>query len=56
MSAHALYVASAYGVSVLVLASLAAWIMLDQRGRKRELAKLDAAGMRRRSERSDASS
>jgi heme exporter protein D len=53
MSAHALYVAAAYGVSALVLASLAAWILLDQRGRKRELAKLEAAGLRRRSGRQE---
>jgi heme exporter protein D len=49
MSAHALYVLSAYGVSAIGLAILAAWILIDQRARKRELAKLEAAGVRRRS-------
>jgi heme exporter protein D len=49
MSAHAVYVASAYGISAIVLAGLAAWIMLDQRARRRELAALEAAGVRRRS-------
>jgi heme exporter protein D len=51
MSAHAIYVAAAYGVSALVLAALAAWIVLDQRARKRELTALEAAGLRRRSDR-----
>ena len=50
MSAHALYVASAYGVSALVLGTLVAWILLDQRARRRELAALEAAGIRRRSD------
>ena len=50
MSAHALYVASAYGVSILVLAGLATWILVDQRARKRELAQLEASGIRRRSD------
>lgn len=50
MSAHAIYVASAYGISAIVLAGLALWIMLDQRARRRELAALEAAGVRRRSD------
>jgi len=50
MSAHALYVAAAYGITVIVLAGLIGWILLDQRGRKRELAELEAAGVRRRSD------
>lgn len=50
MSAHVLYVAAAYGASVIVLAGLAAWILVDQRARKRELAQLEQAGIRRRSE------
>ena len=51
MSAHALYVTAAYLVSALVLAGLVGWIFADQRARLRELADLDAAGMRRRSDR-----
>ncbi|TIM64529.1 MAG: heme exporter protein CcmD, partial [Mesorhizobium sp.] len=50
MSAHALYVAAAYAISAIVLVGLIAWILLDQRARKRELAALDAAGVRRRSD------
>lgn len=50
MSAHALYTASAYGISFVVLAGLAIWILADQRARRRELAELEAAGIRRRSE------
>ena len=51
MSAHALYVTAAYLVSALVLAGLVGWIFADQRARLRELADLDAAGTRRRSDR-----
>ena len=50
MSAHALYVAAAYGVSALVIGAVIAWILVDQRARRRELAALEAAGIRRRSE------
>lgn len=50
MTTHALYVAAAYAVSALALAGLAGWILLDYRGRKRDLAQLDAAGLKRRSD------
>ena len=50
MSAHALYVTAAYGITAIVLAGLIGWILLDQRARKRELAELEAAGVRRRSD------
>jgi len=50
MSAHALYVTAAYSITALVLAGLIGWILLDQRARKRELAELEAAGVRRRSD------
>jgi heme exporter protein D len=50
MSAHALYVTAAYCITAIVLAGLIGWILLDQRGRKRELAELEAAGVRRRSD------
>ncbi len=49
---HEAYVAVSYGVSVVVLAALMGWILLDQRARKRELAELEAAGVRRRSAKS----
>ena len=50
MTAHALYVAAAYGATAIVLAGLIGWVLLDLRTRKRELAELEAAGIRRRSE------
>lgn len=51
MSAHALYVAAAYGVTALVLAGLIGWMLVDQWARRRELLELEARGVRRRSER-----
>ena len=54
MSAHALYVTAAYGTTAIVLAGLISWILLDQRARKRELAELEAAGVRRRSDKTGA--
>jgi heme exporter protein D len=50
MSAHALYVTAAYGITAVVLIGLVGWILIDQRARKRELAELEAAGVRRRSD------
>jgi heme exporter protein D len=50
MSAHALFVTAAYAITAIVLAGLISWILLDQRGRKRDLAALEASGVRRRSE------
>lgn len=50
MSAHALFVTAAYAITAIVLAGLIGWILLDQRARKRELAALEAAGVRRRSD------
>ncbi|AZO72756.1 MAG: heme exporter protein CcmD [Mesorhizobium sp.] len=50
MSAHALYVAAAYAITAIVLIGLIGWILLDQRARRRELAALEAAGVRRRSD------
>ena len=50
MSAHALYVAAAYGITTIALTGLIGWILLDQRARNRELAELEAAGVRRRSD------
>lgn len=51
MSAHALYVSTAYGVTALVLIGLIGWLVTDYRARKRELAELEASGVRRRSDR-----
>jgi heme exporter protein D len=50
VSAHALYVTAAYGITAIALAGLIGWVLLDQRARKRELAELEAAGIRRRSD------
>lgn len=55
MSAHALFVTAAYTITVVVLAGLIGWILLDQRARKRELAALEAAGVRRRSDKAGGS-
>jgi len=54
MSAHALYVTAAYGITAVVLAGLSGWILHDQKGRKRDLAELEAAGVRRRSDKAEA--
>ncbi|RWM01858.1 MAG: heme exporter protein CcmD [Mesorhizobium sp.] len=50
MSAHALYVAAAYSITAIVLAGLVGWILIDQRARRRDLAALEASGVRRRSD------
>lgn len=55
MTAHALYVTAAYAISALAIAGLVAWIFLDQRARRRELAELEASGARRRSDRGGSS-
>ncbi len=52
MSTHALYVTAAYATTAVVLAGLIGWILVDQRARRRELAELEAAGIRRRSDKS----
>jgi heme exporter protein D len=53
MTAHALYVTAAYGISALGIAALISWVMLDQRARRRDMAELEASGMRRRSDRKE---
>ena len=50
MSAPALYVTAAYAILAISLAGLIGWILIDQRARKRELAELEASGVRRRSD------
>lgn len=47
---HEAYVFAAYAVSALTIAALVGWILLDQRARRRDLAALEKAGIRRRSE------
>ncbi len=46
---HFAYVALSYGVTVVVVAALILWVVFDQRGRRAELAELEARGIRRRS-------
>lgn len=50
---HAAYVALAYGMSFIVIAGLVVRIVLDQKARMAELAALEKAGVRRRSDRAD---
>jgi heme exporter protein D len=46
---HAFYVYSAWGISVVVLAVTIGWIWLDSGRLQRELKRLEAQGIRRRS-------
>ena len=48
MSEHVLFVAAAYGATAVVIGALIAWILIDQAGRRRELAELEAEGTKRR--------
>lgn len=53
MTTHDLYVAAAYSISTVAILGLIGWILLDQRARKREMADLEANGIRRRSDKSE---
>ncbi|MBD8652060.1 heme exporter protein CcmD [Rhizobium sp. CFBP 13726] len=46
---HTFYIAMSYGIAGLISLCLIAWVWLDGRARRRELAQLEAAGIRRRS-------
>ncbi|MFG1432287.1 heme exporter protein CcmD [Xanthobacter sp. V2C-8] len=46
---HTFFIAAAYGVSLLGLGLLAAWMLLSYRHERRTLAELEARGLRRRS-------
>ena len=48
---HAFYVAASYGAAFAVTLGLVLWVFLDHRARQREIAQLEAAGIRRRSAR-----
>ncbi|MBB2684249.1 heme exporter protein CcmD [Rhizobium sophoriradicis] len=48
---HAFYVYASYGFAALVTVAVALWTWADGRARRRELAALEAAGIRRRSAR-----
>jgi heme exporter protein D len=45
---HAFYIGMSYGLTGLIVVALIAWVWLDGRARKRELAQLEASGIRRR--------
>ena len=47
---HATFIVAAYAVTVLVVIGLVAWVMIDNRAQRRQLAKLQADGATRRSE------
>ena len=47
MTTHDLYVTAAYAISLMAIVGL---ILIDQRARKREMADLEANGIRRRSD------
>jgi heme exporter protein D len=49
---HAVFIWSSYGVTVLVIAGLIAWLVVDGRAQERRLADLAARGVKRRSDRS----
>ncbi|MBP2562745.1 heme exporter protein D [Neorhizobium galegae] len=46
---HTFYIAMSYAVSAIVILCLIAWTWLDGRARQKELAELEASGIRRRS-------
>ena len=46
---HAFYVYSAYGFAAVITIAVTLWIWADGRARRKELAALEAAGIRRRS-------
>ena len=49
---HATFIIAAYAVAVLVVIGLIGWVMIDNRAQRRQLAKLEARGVSRRSEKS----
>jgi len=51
---HTFYVAVSYIAAFAVTFGLVAWVWLDHRARQRELAQLEAAGIRRRSAQNEA--
>jgi heme exporter protein D len=51
MTTHDLFVAAAYAAATVGIGGLVAWMLVDHRSRRRELAELEASGVRRRSDR-----
>ena len=48
---HASFIVGAYGIALMIMTTLIAWIWLDHRQQTRTLADLEARGVTRRSER-----
>ncbi|WP_210162802.1 heme exporter protein CcmD [Kaistia adipata] len=48
---HAGFILAAYGVTIAIVLALVAWILLDGRTLRRQLADLETRGIRRRSAR-----
>ncbi len=48
---HTFYITASYAVAALVTLCLIGWVWLDGRARQKELAELEASGIRRRSAR-----
>jgi heme exporter protein D len=46
---HTSFVVASYAIAVIVVAVLIAWVMLDFRAQRRNLAELEARGITRRS-------
>jgi len=46
---HGFYIALSYAVSALIVAVVAGWVWWDGKARRKELAELERAGVRRRS-------
>lgn len=46
---HAFYIYTSYGVTALITLAVIAWTLWDGGARRREMAELEAAGIRRRS-------
>jgi heme exporter protein D len=51
LGTHAGFIVAAYVVTLAVVAALIAWVALDHRVQKRNLARMEARGVTRRSER-----
>ncbi|MCX5494822.1 heme exporter protein CcmD [Kaistia dalseonensis] len=49
LGTHAGFILAAYGLTVLIVLGLVAWILLDGRAQRRRLRDLEARGVRRRS-------
>ncbi|KXF78974.1 transcriptional regulator [Paramesorhizobium deserti] len=47
---HLAFVFLSYGVSLFVLCGVVAWLLIDQRIQRTELQRLEAQGIRRRSQ------